>query len=400
MDERLRELQRAANQDPSLKSVYLNALVRANELPRSYLRFAAVLHYQPAIAAIGEKLYFRTIASLRLNDPHFADELDVNPTELALNRVIERLPFEICAQLAVNGVLKYTTEGFEEITTAIPLLETLIGDETPSEELVEELYTLGSDVEFAQLEWSRGFHDQIAMQRLFPRMVETIIRANGNLAGKTNSEYPSGREYNIQMLIDDFRKSVSRWLADARERGEHFAQSIGHRAEERFGWGLALEYQVEQLVELLLTPSSQQRKNPSEGLPIISIGYSPDYSWQLDRVLDDMKILGWENLHKKMLNREFDVYDMATVPEKGDARDHIRPETPLIIALHLYGMRYDDRYHYSSGPGYMYNQGNYKIYLLAHEWNIPLMVLGDQPEDKPTWGEETFTQQYFTDKAN
>jgi len=134
--------------------------------------------------------------------------------------------------------------------------------------------------------------------------------------------------------------------------------------------------------------------------PIIVIGYSPHYSWQLDRVVDDMEKLGWDNLRDQMLDREFEVYDMSTLPEKGDALDAITPNTPLIVALHLYGMHPSDRYTFYPA-GYMYNQGNYKIYLLAYEWNIPLMVLGDQPEwDRPVWGEKTFTQQYFTERAD
>lgn len=140
------------------------------------------------------------------------------------------------------------------------------------------------------------------------------------------------------------------------------------------------------------------RRNPTKS-PIIIIGYNENYSWQMHKVIDDLDELGWTNLLQQMIDKDYEVYDMSTLPEKGDALDHIKEDTPLIIAMHLYGMHFEERYHYYDS-GYFYNQGNYKIYLLAQHWNIPLMVIGDQPEDRPSWGKQTLSQQYFTDKAN
>jgi len=118
-------------------------------------------------------------------------------------------------------------------------------------------------------------------------------------------------------------------------------------------------------------------------------------------ILDDLDELGWTNLLQQMLDKNYEVYDMATQPEKGDARNHIQENTPLIIAMHLFGMDPNDQYKFSSG-GYFYNQNNYMIYKLAELWNIPLMVMGDQPDPSKTdtVGEKTLTHQYFTDKAS
>jgi hypothetical protein len=134
--------------------------------------------------------------------------------------------------------------------------------------------------------------------------------------------------------------------------------------------------------------------------PIIVIGLNLHYQWQWHEIIKDLTKLGWANLLAKLRREEFEIFDISTHPQKGDAIDHITKDTPLIIALHLYGMSPDDR-HKKSSHGYYYNRDNYRIYELAKEWNIPLMVLGDQPDPLiETWGVDTMTQQYFTDSAS
>lgn len=88
-------------------------------------------------------------------------------------------------------------------------------------------------------------------------------------------------------------------------------------------------------------------------------------------------------MHDDLLSKRYDVYDMSTLPEKGDALDAIGPATKLVIALHLFGI---DKLPGGStatatalDPGYLYNREN--IQLLERCMRVPaaLVAVGDQP---------------------
>lgn len=70
------------------------------------------------------------------------------------------------------------------------------------------------------------------------------------------------------------------------------------------------------------------------------------------------------------------IFDMATRPGAGDALGAIGPETELVVALHLNGMKGQDP---DPRPGAMYNACNAMLLPMCKEFHVPLLVVGDQP---------------------
>lgn len=388
MDEHLRELERAMIEDPNLEPYYLSTLIKAGHLNPYYVACAAYLGHKPA-----ENLVEDAIITAWPSDP---DTLDNK-----LNTVISRLSFYLCASLIIK-CFEYTTEGFEEISEAIPLLKQLIDSDEEDEKLIQRLTTLANLVADAEYEYFlHGWHRKNDMQRIFPQEVENIISYWRTFTFKTTEEHAKNR-------LNYFRVITRDVLYEFRDLGESFANDIGYRPEKRVGWTMALEYQIDKLIKLLLTPEIHLRRNPDQA-PIIVIGMRPAYEWQMRHIIDDLDELGWDNLLQQMLDKNYEVYDMATQPEKGDARNHIQEDTPLIIAMHLFGIDPHDQYKFYPS-GYYYNKNNYMIYKLAEMWNIPLMAIGEQPEPDCCSGthivhrapinKNTLSRQYFTDKAN
>lgn len=390
MDERLRDLERAAIEDPSQEPAYLRALIHAGLLDPYHVAYAAFLGYEPAENLVEVNL--ERVERAASYDRARPDALDNK-----LNAVIYELSFYLCASMIVK-CFEYSQEDFEEIVLAAPLVQQLLDNEDEDEYLIQRINALSNEVRYAEQEeyslpggawWRRR-----EMQEIFPEVIANIIDYWRTFTiHKTTEEHVENR-------LRQFRSITKDYLRRIRDFSEGFADDMGYRGKEGVGWNMALEYQVEKLIELLLTPDIHIRRNPDDA-PIIVIGMSPAYEWQMRCIIDDLDELGWDNLLQQMLDKNYEVYDMATQPEKGDARNHIQEDTPLIIAMHLFGIDPHDQYKFSSG-GYFYNQNNYMIYRIAEMWNIPLMVFGDQPDPtkSATAGKSTLTHQYFTDKAN
>lgn len=111
---------------------------------------------------------------------------------------------------------------------------------------------------------------------------------------------------------------------------------------------------------------------------IIIIGIGKGYEHQLQWVYD---ALPNEELREMFLNKQFDIYDMNSYPEKGDAIDAIienYKDIVSVVAVHLYGIA--DSLDVSKKHDYYYNVRNYKLLELTKELEIPFIVIGDQPD--------------------
>ena len=111
---------------------------------------------------------------------------------------------------------------------------------------------------------------------------------------------------------------------------------------------------------------------------IIIIGIGKGDEHQLKWVYD---ALPTEELKEMFLNQQFDIYDMTSYPEKGDAIDAIienYKDVVAVVAVHLYGIA--DSLDLSKKPDYYYNVKNYKLLELTKELEIPFIVIGDQPD--------------------
>ncbi len=111
---------------------------------------------------------------------------------------------------------------------------------------------------------------------------------------------------------------------------------------------------------------------------IIIIGIGKGSEHQLKWVYD---ALPTEELKDMFLNKQFEIYDMRSYPEKGDAIDTIienYKDIAAVVAVHLYGIyRSTDL---SKGSDYYYNVRNYVLLDLTKELGIPFIVFGDQPD--------------------
>ena len=105
---------------------------------------------------------------------------------------------------------------------------------------------------------------------------------------------------------------------------------------------------------------------------IMAIGVGEGYSFQLAQL----------SKFPQFLDYEIDIFDMRTLPEKGDAIDVLADEHSnqyqAIFAFHLFGISSDNRCE-SLNPDYFYNKRNHELPKIARQKNIPLYVMGDQP---------------------
>lgn len=111
---------------------------------------------------------------------------------------------------------------------------------------------------------------------------------------------------------------------------------------------------------------------------IIIIGVGKGYEHQLQWVYD---ALPTEELKETFLNKQFEIYDMRSYPEKGDAIDTIienYQDVAAVVAVHLYGI--DRPADISKKSDYFYNVRNYVLLELTKELRVPFIVFGDQPD--------------------
>lgn len=118
---------------------------------------------------------------------------------------------------------------------------------------------------------------------------------------------------------------------------------------------------------------------------VIGLNNRPQDTMTLDGIALYLLEQDEYELSRALIDEEYDIYDMATLPEKGDAVDHITKETKLVIALHLFGIDHIPRpinnkrtkeipYFY---PGEDGSNGN--LLPKCMELGIPLVCWGDQP---------------------
>lgn len=109
---------------------------------------------------------------------------------------------------------------------------------------------------------------------------------------------------------------------------------------------------------------------------IIIIGIGEMYEHQLEWIYD---VLPTEELKQMFLNGQIDLYDMTSYPEKGDAIDAIlidAEDVAAVVAHHLYWQE-------DLSPikiPYFYNDKNEYLPVITKELDIPLIVMGDQPD--------------------
>ncbi len=88
-------------------------------------------------------------------------------------------------------------------------------------------------------------------------------------------------------------------------------------------------------------------------------------------------------LTRRILARDYDVYDMTTKPEKGDALDAIGSNTRLVIAMHLFGIDKapggNTALATQLAPDRCYNRCNIMMLPLCMRHGAALVAIGDQP---------------------
>jgi hypothetical protein len=104
------------------------------------------------------------------------------------------------------------------------------------------------------------------------------------------------------------------------------------------------------------------------------------------RELRDLK------LTERWMANDYDVYNMALVPERGDAMDHIDSDTGLVVTFHVNGLHYGlnmgeetDEHREASEridgliPGYRYTRNNGDLYKVCMNFGASLICWGEQP---------------------
>lgn len=109
-------------------------------------------------------------------------------------------------------------------------------------------------------------------------------------------------------------------------------------------------------------------------------------------------------------DRHWDVYDMSTKPEKGDALDHLGDDVRLVVTCHIpmfpivvtskKTIRRLKRYKHMQAA-YFYNNRNCELlpWCMAHR--VPLLAYGDQPvsdEYSPFIEEQIILQTQFFER--
>ena len=92
-----------------------------------------------------------------------------------------------------------------------------------------------------------------------------------------------------------------------------------------------------------------------------------------------------------LTSNTLDVYDMQTLPAKGDAMDHLGEDLGLVIAMHLYGIdkmpvknapALHDQISTIEGPAMgikVYCRDNFYLLQQCMRMKVPLVAYGDQP---------------------
>lgn len=109
---------------------------------------------------------------------------------------------------------------------------------------------------------------------------------------------------------------------------------------------------------------------------ILIIGIGKGYEHQLQWVYD---ILPTEELRQMFLNKQIDIYDMSSYPEKGDAVDAILRDSENIAAVVAHHLYWHKDEHPTKIP-YFYNEKNEFLPIITKELGIPFIVMGDQPD--------------------
>lgn len=225
-DEEHRNLERYAQEDPEIMARYLVNLVRQGKLERHRLVMAAMIGHTAAGLATG-------ITRGR-------------KTARRLDSTIQRLPYEFLAHYLVVATLEWTTQGFDQIEKAIPLLHRLIGNMDPAADAIaDQLQNLVDDVLHQELERSLQLHLERDMQHTFQEIVERIIDVNQTFTQKTTVDY-------ARYQLAGFRKFVTTVLEEVRNQSQRYSQLIGYKPESRVGYDMALDNQRLKLVQMLL----------------------------------------------------------------------------------------------------------------------------------------------------
>ncbi len=109
---------------------------------------------------------------------------------------------------------------------------------------------------------------------------------------------------------------------------------------------------------------------------IIIIGIGEMHKHQLEWVYD---VLPTEELRQMFLNGQIDLYDMTSYPEKGDAIDAILRDAEDVVAVVAHHLYWQEDLSPIKIP-YFYNDKNEYLPIITEELDIPLIVMGDQPD--------------------
>lgn len=109
---------------------------------------------------------------------------------------------------------------------------------------------------------------------------------------------------------------------------------------------------------------------------IVIIGIGEMYEHQLEWVYD---VLPTEELKQMFLDGQIDLYDMTSYPEKGDAIDAILIDAGDIAAVVAHHLYWQEDLSPIKIP-YFYNDKNEFLPVITKELDIPLIIMGDQPD--------------------
>jgi hypothetical protein len=109
---------------------------------------------------------------------------------------------------------------------------------------------------------------------------------------------------------------------------------------------------------------------------IIIIGINEEHKYQLESIYD---VLPTEELKQIFLNGQIDLYDMTSHPEKGDAVDAILIYAEDVVAVVAHHIYWQEDLSPIKVP-YFYNDKNEFLPVITKELDIPLIVMGDQPD--------------------
>ena len=109
----------------------------------------------------------------------------------------------------------------------------------------------------------------------------------------------------------------------------------------------------------------------------------------VDFIADWLQRMGrLADLGKRIENGDLDLYDMSTLPKKGDGITALKryKRVDAVIAVHLFGIDMD--VHVSSPllrmNGYYYNRRNHQLLDICMERGVKLLAWGDQPDYRPS----------------